>query len=85
MPRGSSWKERDDWVDLLGPTVIVVEGKDFEVRLSHFQRHTELQEVFAQAMAKEAGLESPGPREPHPDILHFRTVLAQAASNGEAG
>lgn len=77
-------KERDYWVDLLGPTVAVEEGEDFEVRLAHFQRYMELLEVFAEVMAKNVGLESPGLWELHPDILYFRTILTQAALTGEA-
>lgn len=79
-----SEKERDYWVELFGPTVAVEEGEDFEARLAHFQRYMELDAIFSNAMAREAGLESPGAWELHPDILYFSTTLAQAALNGEA-
>lgn len=77
-------EERDYWVDVLGPTVAVEEGEDFALRLAHFRRYEALHEVFSQALAKEAGLKSPGLWEFHPDVLFFHAILTQTALNGEA-
>lgn len=75
---------RDYWVDTFGPAVAVEAGEDLALRLAHFQRYEALHEVFAQALAKEAGLKSPRLWELHPDVLFFRTILTQTALNGEA-
>ena len=77
-------EERDYWRRTFGPSVAVEKGEDLALRLAHFQRYEALHEVFSQALAKEAGLKSPGLWEFHPDVLFFQTILTQTALNGEA-
>ncbi len=79
-----SERERDYWMDAFGPAVALENGEDLEARLDHIQRYEELDGIFSEALAREAGLESPGLWELHPDIHFFRTVLTQTALNGEA-